>query len=261
VAIAETHAELASAALEQLLQLLERDVTSRVEREASDVLLAHLPKVENRLKALAVAGRRGAAQILSLANTQLTADDEIRAQEAAAALMAPLTSTADRYILGTDAVNQSILARSLNAERRAELIAEQLRRVRSPYEHAHNKSGYLHAAANLANDLNDADADALLPLALGEAAQSAASQADALTVMVSHPLEAVRMTSPQHDSRPAAALLAARLARKPEQRGQVRSAALALIGADGDADRDVTRALQVLHADLEREVPYLAGLG
>jgi hypothetical protein len=43
--------------------------------------------------------------------------------------------------------------------------------------------------------------------------------------------------------------------------GKVRSAALALIGTDGDADWGVTRALQVLHADLEREVPYLAGLG
>lgn len=61
------------------------------------------------------------------------------------------------------------------------------------------------------------------------------------------------------DSRTAGALLAARLARTPQQRDQARAAALRLIVGDGDGD--ATRALQVLHDDLARDIPYLAKQG
>ncbi len=259
VAIAENHPILTNAALDQLLHLVARN-SPKVEWEASDVLLAHLPDVRERLQTLTTAGNPVATQILALTDTEPTAEDDARAQNAQAALMAPLTSTANQQSIGTGAINQSILARRLGPEERAKLVAEQLERVRSPYENACNKTDYLHAAANLAHDLPEADTTVLLPLALAEAARSAATQPDAMEGM-SHPLGMMHLNFGKHDNRPAAALLAAKLARTLEQREQARNAALALIGADGDADRDITSALQVLQADLEREVPYLAGLG
>jgi len=64
-----------------------------------------------------------------------------------------------------------------------------------------------------------------------------------LTAQFSHPFGAFRINDKQ-DSRPAAALLAARLARTPEEQRAARDAALALVGSDDGADYRIARALQ-----------------
>jgi hypothetical protein len=181
-------------------------------------------------------------------------------EKAAQHLTAPLSSGPGHYSMGTGAVGHSVIAAGLPARRRAQLIEEQLKRARSPYESACNRSSYLLAAANLASELHADDVERLLPAALAEAVDPPESEADAVTAQFGHPLSAFRVTG-NHDSRPAAAFLAARLARTPQQRDQARTTALALIGADGDADYHVTQALRVLKDDLERDVPLLMGLG
>jgi hypothetical protein len=199
-----------------------------------------------------------AAELLAYACPEAVEPAEM--EVAAQRLTAPLGSGPGVYGMGTGAVSDSVIAAGLPASRRAELIEEQLSRARSPYEGARDRSSYLLAAANLASDLQVDDVERLLPAALAEAVEPPESEADAVTAQFSHPLGAFRVTG-SHDSRPAAAFLAARLARTPEQRDLARAAALNLIGADGDADYHVTQALRVLQDDLERDVQLLMGYG
>jgi hypothetical protein len=255
--VAEAHPRLREQALEQLLRLFARAGHS-VDGHARDLIVEYLQVTRDRLVDLAAAGSSDAAKLLAHAQP-----DEVpaeAAEAAAAALSAALTSGPGRYSMGTNAVDRSVVARALPPDRRAELIREQLRRARSPYEYASNRRQYLLAAANLADDLPDQDVDELVALALEEVASPAPSEADALSSAFRHPLGAMQMNV-GGDSRPAAALLAARLARTPQQRDQARTAALRLIGADGDSDYYVTRALQVLQDDLVRDIPYLAKQG
>lgn len=255
--IAEGHPSLREQALGQLLRLLAR-APHAVNAHARDLIVEHLQLTRDRLVDLATAGSSDAAELLAHAHPDDVAGDATQA--AAAALTAPLTSGPGHYAMGTDAVGKSILARVLPPDRRAGLIREQLRRVRSPHESAQNRSEYLLAAANLADNLADTDVKELLPLALDEATSPASSDADGLTSAFGHPLGAMRIAL-AGDSRTAAALLAARLASTAQQRDQARAAALRLIGADSDSDYYVTRALQVLQDDLARDIPYLAKQG
>jgi len=101
---------------------------------------------------------------------------------------------------------------------------------------------------------------ALFETALREATEPSPSEADELNAQLSHPFSAFRMNDKQ-DSRPAGAMLAARLARTPEQQRAARDAALALVGSDNGADYRIARALQELDIDLDDSLPYLARLG
>ena len=113
------------------------------------------------------------------------------------------------------------------------------------------------AAANLAHDLPEHEIDSLFQSAIAGATQATPSEADALHNRYSHPLSSLRMTGFSQDSRPAAALLAARLASTLDQRQQARDAALRLIGADHQQDSLLTHSLQVLADGLEHDVPFL----
>lgn len=251
-AIGAAHTDLLSPALEQLLDLLAR-ADHAVKRPARDLLIDQVPKVRDRLADLAARGNPAAEEILALAEPE--AVTETQTEAAYQALSAPLDSHKGMYAIGTNAIGHSHAAARLPADRRAELIRGQLERARSPYEDPLNRIEYLLAAANLANDLPPDDA--LFELAVAEAAQAGASEPDLLNVGLSHPLGTFRINSRQ-DSRPAAAFLAARLAATPEQRQKARDAAIRLIGADGDTDYHITRALHVLQDGLERDVPFLA---
>lgn len=255
-AIARTHPALAGVALDQLVRVFAR-ASHALKASASELLVENVDVVEDRLRPLS-AGNFRAAELLAYARPEAVGPADM--EEAAQRLIAPLSSGPGVYAMGTGAVGDSMIAAGLPASRRAELIEEQLSRARSPYESAHDRSSYLLAAANLASELQADDVERLLPAALAEAVEPPESEADAVTAQFRHPLSAFRVTG-NHDSRPAAAFLAARLARTPEQRDLARNAALSLIGADGDADYHVTRALRVLQDDLERDVPLLMGFG
>ena len=133
------------------------------------------------------------------------------AEQAAVKLMAELPSNVNMHSIGTGAVKQSIIAMALPVDRRGKLIAEQLRRAQSPYEGSHNRTDYLHAALNLAADMDDLTAGELFELAIDVALNPSASEPDAHDSLFGHPLGAFRVNKDSADSRAAAALLAARL--------------------------------------------------
>lgn len=256
-AIARHHPELRENALDQLVTLFSR-ASHSVDRAAVRTIEEHLDVVQDRTEALAADGNTDARELLAAARPGTV---EAEAAEAAAQDLLGATSSGPGLIaMGTGAVRASLLAMTLPPDRRADLVREQLRRARLPWENAHNRSEYLLAASNVTEGLAQTDVDELMPAALAEATEPAPSEADAMTANLNHPLGAMRM-SMGHDTRPAAALLAARLARTQTQRAQARDAALRLIGADGNADYYVTRALQVLEQDLGRDAPFLAKQG
>lgn len=254
--IGRAHPALLEQAADQLVRVFVR-ASHAVRPDARDLLSDNIALVEDRLRAL-VETNTDAAELIAFVRPEQV--DPAQMETAAGRLTAPLTNGPGKYSIGTGAVGDSVIAAGLPAARRAALVEQQLERARSPHEAARDRSSYLLAGANLASDLDEADFERLLPQALELVVDPPKSLADAMMSQFSHPLGAFRVSG-GHDSRPAAAFLAARLARTPEQRDKARQSALALIGADGQADYHVTRALQVLREDLERDVPLLVGLG
>jgi hypothetical protein len=164
--------------------------------------------------------------------------------------------------MGTNAVYQSLLARQLPPERRADIIRTQLERCRSSYEAALNRREYLLAAANLTDDLPEAEADEFFGAAIGLVQNPTESEVDRVERGLAHPLGAIQVRNNIGDERPAGVFLAARLARAPRQKAAARDVALQLLGATEDGDYWSTRALQVLTDDLTPQVvPLLATLG
>lgn len=263
VEIGRTQPDLVESATDQLLYML-KGQTDAAERYGSDFLLDNLDRFEvrQRLADLAAGGNHAAAEMLAAATKPdvATPADLTAAEAAAAGLLAPPDSGPGFYSRGTGAVRQSVLARFLPPGRRADLIQAQLDRARLPHEGTGNRTEYLLAASNLTEDLPDKPAKALFEAALREATDPASSLADELTAQFSHPFGAVHINDKQ-DSRPAAALLAARLARTPEEQRAARDAALALVGSDNGADYRIAHALQQLDIDLDDALPYLARLG
>ena len=256
VGVAETHAALRGAAVDQLLGLLAADdsgVSQRVEHDAGELFGWFRPLVEGRLRELAELGNSNAMALLALGGgapepDQLTA--------AATALAAPLDNTATSIGIGTAAVRDSHLAWHLPAAERRALVAVQLDRVAAPYEPGLNRSDYLLAAVNLSHDL--VDTDELFGRALAAADDGNPSMGDLIFGHGDHPLGSFRTSGALVDTRPHAVFLAAALARTPDQVEQVRAHAVALLGTP-HAGYFAVRALQKLApADLLRDVPLLA---
>ncbi len=263
VEIGRTQPDLVDRAVGQLLDML-KGQTHAAERYGSDFLLDNLDRFEvrQRLAVMAAEGNHAAAEMLAAATKPDVAigEDLAAAEAAAAALLAPPDSGPGVYSRGTGAVRQSVLARFLPPDRRVALVQAQLDRARLPHESTGNRTEYLLAASNLTEDLPEKSAKGLFKAALREATDPAQSLADDLTAQFSHPFGAFRINDKQ-DSRPAAALLVARLARSPEEQRAARDAALALVGTDDGADYRITHALQQLDTDLDDSLPYLATLG
>lgn len=262
-AIGRTQPDLVDKAIGQLLEML-KGQTHAAERYGSELLLDNLDRfdVRERLAALAAEGNHAAVEMLATATKPdvATPEDLAAAEVAAAGLLAPPLSGPGLYSRGTGAVRQSVLARFLPPDRRADLVGAQLDRARLPHEGTGNRTEYLLAASNLTDDLPEEPAHALFETALTEATDPAPSLADELNAQFSHPFGAVRINDKQ-DSRPAAALLAARLARTPEEQRAARDVALALVGTGDGADYRVAHALQQLDTNLDDALPYLATLG
>jgi hypothetical protein len=250
--------QLAERAVDQLLALLEW-AGHHVPSDGRDLIVKHLGHSRPELERQRNAGGTDAGELLAGA-----APDSVAlaaAEEAAAALTGPTSSTAGSYSMGTDAVYRSALARQLPPARRAEVIRAQLERCRSPYEAAMNRRDYLLAAANLADNLAGGEADELFDATISMTQGVTESEIDRADRMLSHPLGAMRVNNTISDERPAGAFLAARLARTPEQKAAARDAALRLLGGTQDGDYWSTRALQVLTGDLTSEIaPVLATL-
>ncbi len=263
VEIGRTQPDLVDKALSQLLDMLEGH-THAAERYGSDFVLDNLDRFDGRQRvaAMAAEGNHAAVEMLAAATKPdvATPEDLAAADAAAAGLLAPPDSGPGVYSRGTGAVRQSVLARFLPPDRRVDLVQSQLDRARLPHESTGNRTEYLLAASNLTEDLPDQPADALFEAALREATDPAQSLADDLTAQFSHPFGAFRIND-KHDSRPAAALLSARLARTPEEQRAARDAALGLVGTDDGADYRIAHALQQLDTDLDDSLPYLATLG
>lgn len=251
--------ELAERSVDQLLALLGR-VSHAVPSEGRDLIVKHLGHSRRQLEHQCDAGGLDARELLAQADPDSVSP--AAAEEAATALMSPSGSKPGSYEVGTGAVYQSMVARRLPPERRAEVIRSLLELCRSPYEAALNRREYLVAAANLTDDLPVALAGVLFNAAIGVIQHAAKSELDIAERMLAHPLGALRVNNNIGDERPAAAFLAARLARGPRQRTTARDAALRLLGATDDGDFWSTRALQVLADDLTSDiVPVLATLG
>lgn len=260
VNIAQCHEGLAASAIDQLMQMLDRDITGRAHHAMAEAMETHSDRVRPQLQALADKGNHGAINLLIRNHGLEAAGEGPSAQEAARLLCAPLPHSYQRYSTTHGVVEQSIRALGLGPTVRAQIIEAQLDRVRSPYESAHNRIEYLHAAANLTEGLDATDADRLFYRAIMETRESARSEADDHEDSLRSPFGSTRILYERQDSRTAAALLAAALARTQTQRSEARNAALRLIGKDPDVDWDVARALQLLKEDLEDDVPYLASL-
>lgn len=254
-AIARTHPTLRAQAVDQLLRLLEHGdfVASRVEQRAGSTL-AELGALD-QLQSLATSGNSAASRLVATYRDELPQDLQQQAMDAAAGLTAPLTNRSGAWSIGTNAVQQSLLARHLEPDTRRELIAEQLRRVAAPNEPSVNRSDYLLAASNLTDGLDD---PALFEAALELTRTGSLSRADLERGLTSHPLSAVRFAF-DADVRPDAYLLAASLAVHDEQREQVLALAISTARLGGNADYRVARALQRFSA--EELIPYVALLG
>ena len=251
--------QLAERAVDQLLGLLER-ASHAVPAEGRDLIIQHVGYSRPELERQRDAGGTAAGELLAQAAPDSVAPAAV--EEAAAALTCPTASKSGSYYMGTGAIYQSMLCRRLPPGPRAEIIRAQLERCRSPYEAAVNRREYLLAAANLTDDLPEAQSDELFNAVICMPQDAAESEIDRIDGMLAHPLGGLRVKNNIGDERPAAVFLAARLARTKEQKAGARDAALRLLGATEDGDYWSTRALQVLTDDLPPEVvPALARLG
>jgi hypothetical protein len=119
----------------------------------------------------------------------------------------------------------------------------------SPWEGSSNRDSYLVAASNLVDDLDEADRSRFFDAAMHFAAHPPLSNVDAFNASMSHPLGGMRIND-RSDSRPAAAFLAAKLAKSPEEKRLVRDSAMRLIGVGTDEDYRVTCTLQLVQEEL-----------
>jgi len=182
-------------------------------------------------------------------------------EEALNRLITPLSHQAGVYSMGTGAVRDSMLVRALPSTQLQPALAELLHRANDPHVGSSDRGEYLIAASNLVQQLDKADRGRHFAAALLCASSPAVSNHDDVEQQFSHKLGAMRIAYPNRDSRDRAVFLAACLATDEAQRAQVRSLAYALLGAGGDSDYWLARALQQLGGALKDDVGFLAGQG
>ena len=136
-----------------------------------------------------------------------------------------------------------------------------MKRSHDPHVGSSDRSDYLLAASNLASDLSHADRDRHFATALRAAIVLPPSEHDEQEKQFSHRLGAMRITSPDHDSRDRAIFLAACLATSHSQRTEVRRQSFALLGVGKESDYWLTRALQRLGDALKDDLGFLVSQG
>jgi hypothetical protein len=245
--IARAHdGELHAIALDQLVGLYARGAHP-FRSAARDILISNLDQTRDRLQAMADQGHHEAAALIGY-----TEPDDVSPEAAEAAarrLCAPTTNGPGGWGTGIGVVNDSLLAAVLPAEERVRCIEMLLSNAASPWEGSSNRDSYLVAASNLVDDLDEADRSRFFDAAMHFAAHPPLSNVDAFNASMSHPLGGMRIND-RSDSRPAAAFLAAKLAKSPEEKRLVRDSAMRLIGVGTDEDYRVTCTLQLVQEEL-----------
>lgn len=254
--IAMTQPTLRATAINHLVTLLARSETSRTPL-TERAIHVHIDLAQPDLERTATQGNSWARETL----VQHTPERiDIKAKEAALArLTSPLTHKAGVYSMGTNAIGDSLLVRSLTSAEVEPAVAELINRAMDPHIGSTDRGSYLLAAANLAPTLNKTQRKRHFKAALECAATPAQSEQDALEATMTHKLGSMRIVDPDQDSRDRAVCLAACLATTPAQRSAAKKEAFALIRAGREAGYWATKALQRLGDTLIDDVSFLAG--
>jgi hypothetical protein len=246
--------ELHTIALDQLVGLYARGVHP-LRSAARDTLVANLDVTRDRLQAMADQGHHEAAALIGYSDPDRVSPEA--AEAAARRLCAPTTNGPGCWGTGTGAVNDSLLAAVLSVDERVACIEMLMSNAASPWEGSSNRDSYLVAASNLVDELDEEHRRKFFDAAVDFAAHPPVSNVDAFNASMRNPLGGMRVND-RSDSRPAAAFLAARLAKSPEEKRLVRDSALRLIGVGTDEDYRVTTALQLVEAELGDSAALLA---
>ncbi|WP_201359280.1 hypothetical protein [Mycobacterium paraintracellulare] len=249
--------EVNSAALDHLIGLFARHVHPFT-NYAKDALRQNLGAVQPRLQELADGGHHDARAFLATADQEHV--DSEQAVAAADRLQKPTGNSLGRYSVGTRAIDDSLLARSLSPAQRTACIDMLLQNARSPFEGSSNRQTYFLAAANLSGGLDEEQRRKVLADIVDFIGNPPPSQPDMLNASMTNPLGAMRWDG-NLDSRPAAVLAAAFFAKDADEKNQVRDLAFRLIGVAGEQGRHLADALQVIKADLNEIAPLLAQAG
>ena len=225
---------------------------------AKDALRKNLTAIQDRLQALADGGHHDAHALLAAGDEEHV--DPEQASAAAERLQKPTGNSLGRYAVGTRAIEDSLLARSLPPAQRAACIAMLLQNARSPFEGSSNRRTYLLAAANLSEGLEEEDRRKFFADLTDFIGNTPPSQVDILNASMTSPLGGMQWGG-SLDCRSTAVLAAAYFAHDADEKNQVRDLAIRLIGVAGEHDSDIANALQVIKADLRDIAPLLAQAG
>lgn len=246
--------EIVAQALDHLIGLYARDAHP-FDLDAQEALRKNFPAVQARVQKLADDGHHYAPALLALADEENV--DPEKARAAAERLKKPTSNSSGHYGVGTCAVNDSLLARSLPPAERAACIDMLLQNARSPFEGTSNRQTYLLAAANLSEGLSAEQREHYLANIVDYAGSPPRSEPDFLNASMTNPLGGMRWEG-NLDSRPAAVLSAAFFAESTAEKAQVRDLAVQLIGVAGEHDHYLARALRRIGTGLDDIASLLA---
>lgn len=253
--------DLRRRAVEHLVPLVARSQQARKKTIVLNALADPEEMARPLLGKQARAGNQWAREMLAV-----LFEDEIPAQDADAALerlTTPLEHAPGVYTFGTNALGDSVLVRSLSAERRSSAISELLRRAEDEHVVLANRADYLLAASNLVEGLDDSARKQYCETAIRLATAPVPSELDESQAAPNHPLGAVRGSFDSGDTPAKALYLAACSAVDKEQRVRIKHLTYQLLGPDDRANYWPTRVLQELgNADtLNDDLGFLAGQG
>lgn len=209
------------------------------------------------LTELAEAGDGWATEMLAMNSEKPISPEAVDA--AIERLSTPLDHNPGYTTVGTNAIGDSLLARSGAPSQVEAAVVELLERAADGRVAGADRGEYLVAAANLATGLahNRRSAHFDTALALAEQFPASYNGHDEGT----HPLSAYRIDFGPGDHRDRAAFTAATLAVTPEQKVRLRTAVYNLISAEADQRIWITKALQTLGAAVVEDIGFLAGQG
>ena len=167
------------------------------------------------------------------------------------------------YGIGTNAIGDSIMIRSMSAERRGLVIDELLKRSEDTRVALTDRGDYLLAASNLVEGLDELTRRKYCETAIRIATDPVSSEFDDSQAVFAHKLGAVRMSFDNGSTPTKALYLAACLAVDEEQHVRIKHLTYQLFGSDGRSSYWPTRVLWQLRNTgiLDEDLGFLAGQG
>ena len=167
------------------------------------------------------------------------------------------------YEIGTNAIGDSIMIRSMSAERRGLVIDELLKRSEDTRVALTDRGDYLLAASNLVEGLDELTRRKYCEAAIRIATDPVSSEFDDSQAVFAHRLGAVRMSFDNGSTPTKALYLAACLAVDEEQHVRIKHLTYQLFGSDDRSSYWPTRVLQKLRNTgiLDEDLGFLAGQG